>query len=120
MNSSPWRLSRSVSEPEGVASFVENTTGVPCETTRGLDPPDNLGEFDVDEMVEDNDGIGERADRPSAGEGELNRMPLSFSSASWFLFAKLFTLSNADTVSVEDAEAVETVDFLFPTPNFAV
>lgn len=95
-------------------------------------------------MVEDvDDGIGDRADRPNAGEGELNRIPLSLSSAyggkglkmsnnshaihereksptSWFLFAKLLTLSKAETVSLEEAEVVDAVAFLFPTPNFAV
>ena len=55
---------------------------VACETTRGRDPPDNLEEVDVDDVVEDVEGgIGDRADRPNAGEGELNRIPLSFSSA---------------------------------------
>lgn len=117
MKSSPWLLSRSVSEPEGGVSFT-TIVEVPCETTRGRDPPDSL--VDVDDTVDDDDGIGDRADRPSAGEGELNRIPLNFSSASWFLFAKFFTLSNAETVSFEDAEAVETVDFLLLTPNFAV
>jgi len=35
----------------------------------------------VDDTVDDDDGIGDLADRPNAGEGELNRIPLSFSSA---------------------------------------
>ena len=39
---------------------------------------------------------------------------------SRFLFTKLFTLSNAEAVSFEDAEAVETIDFLLPAPNLAV
>jgi hypothetical protein len=79
-NSSPWLLSRSVSDPDGGASFIAMVEVVACcETTRGRDPPDSLEE--VDEAVEDDDGIGDRADRPNAGEGELNRIPLSFSSA---------------------------------------
>lgn len=49
---------------------------------RGRDPPDNFEEADADDVVEDvDDGIGDRADRPNAGEGEFNRIPLSFSSA---------------------------------------
>lgn len=78
MNSSPWLLSRSVSEPEGGVSFI-TIVEVPCETTRGRDPLDSLVE--VDDTVDEDDGIGDRADRPNAGEGELNRIPLSFSSA---------------------------------------
>lgn len=80
-NSSPWLLSRSVSDPEGVGPFTPYAEVVACETTRGRDPPDNLVEFDVDDVVEDEDGIGDRAERPKAGEGELNRIPLSLSSA---------------------------------------
>ena len=42
---------------------------------RNCDPLDNL-KVDVDDMVEDADGgIRDQADRPSAGEGELNRIP---------------------------------------------
>lgn len=49
---------------------------------RGRDPPDNFEVADVDDVVEDvDDGIGDRADRPNAGEGELNRILLSLSSA---------------------------------------
>ena len=49
---------------------------------RDRDPPDNLEVADVDDVVEDvDDGSGDRADRPNAGEGEFNRIPLSFSSA---------------------------------------
>lgn len=80
-NSSPWLLSRSVSDPEGVGSFRPYVEVIVCEATRGRDPPDNLVGFDVDDVVEDEDGIGDRADRPKAGEGEVNRIPLSFSSA---------------------------------------
>ena len=48
---------------------------------RGRDPLDNL-EVDVDDVVEDVDGgISDRNDRPNAGEGELNRIPLRFSRA---------------------------------------
>ena len=55
---------------------------VAWETTRGRYPPDIREEVDVDDVVEDVDGgIGDRADRPNAGEGELSRIPLSFSSA---------------------------------------
>jgi hypothetical protein len=79
MNSSPWLLSRSVSDPEGPASFIPDAEVISCETTRGRDPPDNLEE--ADDVVEDDDGIGERAERPNAGEGEFNRIPLSLSSA---------------------------------------
>lgn len=82
--SSPWWLSRSVSDPEGVGvtSFSIDVGVAAWGMTRGRDPPDNLEEADVDDVVEEvDDGIGDRADRPNAGEGELNRMPLSFSSA---------------------------------------
>ena len=49
---------------------------------RGRDPLDSLEEVDVDDVVEDVDGgIGDRGDRPNAGEGEFNRIPLSFSRA---------------------------------------
>ena len=52
-----------------------------CLHSGGRDPPDNLEEVDVDDFVEEVDGgIGDRADRSNAGEGELNRIPLSFSS----------------------------------------
>ena len=65
-----------------MASFIPCVEVVACETTRGRDPPDNLEEVDVDDVVDDVDGgIGDRADRPNAGEGELNRIPLSLSSA---------------------------------------
>lgn len=50
------------------------------EAKRGCDPPGNLAEGDVDDVVEE-EGIGDRADRPKAGEGEFNRIPLSLSSA---------------------------------------
>jgi len=71
-----------VSDPEGGGSFTPCVEVIAWETTRGRDPPDNLDEADVDDVVEDVDGgIGDRADRPNAGEGELNRIPLSFSSA---------------------------------------
>ena len=37
---------------------------------------------DIVDVLEDVDGgIGDLADRPNAGEGELNRIPLSFASA---------------------------------------
>ena len=37
---------------------------------------------DTVDVLEDVDGgIGDLADRPNAGEGELNRIPLSFASA---------------------------------------
>ena len=82
INSSSWWFSRSVSDPEGGVSFTPGEDVVAWETTRGRDPPDNLEEVDVDDVVEDVDGgIGDRADRPNAGEGELNRTPLSLSSA---------------------------------------
>lgn len=81
INSSPWLLSRSVSDPEGVAPFISIVEIIVCETTRGRDPSDNFVEVDADDVVEDDDGIGDRADRPNAGEGELNRIPLSLSSA---------------------------------------
>ena len=79
MYSSPWLLSRSVSDPEGVTSFAPYAGVVPCETTRGRDPPDSL-EL-VEDAVVDDDGIGDRAERPSVGEGELSRIPVSLSSA---------------------------------------
>ena len=42
---------------------------------------DDVEEVDVNDVVEEVDGgIGDRADQPNAGEGEFNRMPLSFSS----------------------------------------
>ena len=51
------------------------------ETMRGRNLPDNLEEVDVDDAVEEVDGgVGDRTDRPNAGEGKLNRMPLSFLS----------------------------------------
>ena len=81
MNWSPWLLSLSVSDPEGVGSLTPYVEVVACERTRGRDPPDNLVEADVDDVVEDEDGIGDRADRPKTGEGEVNRIPLSLSSA---------------------------------------
>jgi hypothetical protein len=118
------------------------------ETTRGRDPADNLEEVDVDDVVEDvDDGIGERTDRPNAGEGELNRTPLSLARAcddegwgsqilithsrevhqQWRGIPPLdssspdsITRSNAETMSFEDAEVVDIVDFLFPIPNLAV
>ena len=80
MNSSSW-FSRSVSDPEGMVSFIKGVEVIVWETTRGRDPPDSLEEVDVDDTVDDDDGIGDLADRPNAGEGELNRIPLSFSSA---------------------------------------
>ena len=60
--------------------YVEVTA---WETTRGRDPPDSLEEVDAEDVVEDvvEGGIGDRGDRPNAGEGELNRILLSFSSA---------------------------------------
>ena len=65
-----------------MASFNPCVEGVLWETMRGRDPPDNFEEADADDVVEDvDDGIGDRADRPNAGEGEFNRIPLSFSSA---------------------------------------
>ena len=73
-----------MSDPEGGVSFIPYAEVVAWEeTTRGRDPPDSLEEVDVDdEVLEDVDGgIGDRADRPNAGEGEFNRLPLSFSSA---------------------------------------
>ena len=80
INSSPWLLSRSVSDPDGGGSFIGMVEVVACcETTRGRAPPDSLDE--VDDVVEDDEGIGDRADRPNAGEGELNRIRLIFSSA---------------------------------------
>ena len=81
MNSSPWLLPRSVSDPEGVGSFNPYEEVVACERTRGRDPADNLVEADGGDVVEDEDGIGDRADRPKAGEGDVNRIPLSLSSA---------------------------------------
>ena len=78
MKPSPWLLPRSVSDPEGVGSFNPYVEGVACETTRGRDPADNLVEFDVAEVDE---GIGDRAERPKAGEGEDNRISLSLSRA---------------------------------------
>ena len=64
-----------------MASFTPYVEVIACETTRGRDPPDNLVEVEVDDVVEDDDGMGDRADRPNAGEGELSRIPLSLSSA---------------------------------------
>ena len=62
-----------------MVSFSAYVEVAAWETTRGRDPPDN---FEVADVVEDvDDGIGDRADRPNAGEGELNRIPLSLSSA---------------------------------------
>lgn len=51
---------------------------VTCETTRGRDPSNNL-EVDADDAVED---VGDRAGQPNTGEGELNRIPLSFSTVA--------------------------------------
>ena len=51
------------------------------ETMRGRNPLDNLEEVDVDDAVEEVDGgVGDWANRPNAGEGKLNCMPLSFLS----------------------------------------
>ena len=80
-SSSPCWFSRSVSDPEGIISFAACVGVIAWETMRGRDPPDNLEEVDVDDVVEEVDGgVGDRTDRPNAGEGKLNRMPLSFLS----------------------------------------
>lgn len=82
MNSSSRWFSRSVSDPEGWVSFTPDVEAIAWETTRGRDPPDNREDVDVVDVVEDVEGgIGDRADLPKAGEGELNRIPLSLSSA---------------------------------------
>jgi len=51
--------------------MVSFTTGVEIivwETTRGRDPPDSLEEVDVDDTADDDDGIGDLADRPNTGK----------------------------------------------------
>lgn len=48
---------------------------------RGRDLSDGLVEFNADDVVEDDGGIGDWTDQPNAGEGELNHILLSFSSA---------------------------------------
>jgi len=118
-NSSPWWLSRSVSDPDGVVSFNPYVEGDPWETIRGRDPPDNLEEFDVDDVVEDVDeGIGDRADRPNAGEGEFNRIPLSFSSAcsgeGWEISANSSTIHKKKFSPLDSSSPNSS---LCPTPK---
>ena len=52
-----------------------------CETMRGHNLSDGLVEFNADDVVEDDGGIGDWTDQPNAGEGKLNHILLSFSSA---------------------------------------
>lgn len=69
---------RSVVDPDRVGSFIAMVEVVACcETARGRDPPDGLEE--VDDVVDDDDGSGDRAARPNTGEGELNRILLNLS-----------------------------------------